>query len=826
MRITRIDVRFFRSFNYDFELKSRADSKPADWEDANPWFPFVKVPLEPDITAVVGANEAGKSQLLTAIEAVLTGAPIARADFCRYSELYSVKSGEIRLPEFGGTFHLEEGESLGLSRFEHVTDFTLYRPGANAPFLVIGDERFDLSAPELTTLESSLPTLHTLKTDLAIPDSVSIAELAGRARTPLQDRGKRTGFLQKLLGLAEPTEAEAGKLAVSVLRAGADEASELAEKKRAEEFALARTLLIDVAKVDAATFAELEDAIASEREGQVAAIVGGINATIRENLNIQRWWTQDRDFDLLVEAREQELAFAIRDRTASKYSFKERSQGLRFFLSYFVQLTAHRLQNTVPDVLLLDEPDAYLSSVGQQDLLRVLHEYAQPEGGGPRSQVVYVTHSPFLIDKNAPHRIRVLDKGSEDEGTRVVKDAANNRYEPLRSSLGAYVAETAFIGGRNLFVEGPADQILVAGLAAHLAKRNGTTYGGLDLNDVTVVGAGGADSIPYMVYLARGRDTVKPACVALLDGDKAGKEAERVLKRGDARKKRILKDEYILRLDVWASGHDLDLADGLRVEEIEDLIPLEIARRAALNHLARFVDIDEIDPTRFTSELIAAELAGNDGKLWESLTAAFVKAFPDEHLEKAGLAREVIGLLSLKAEVEGADLLRRRFSVLLTRLAEMLDDALSEEERARTDDHLKRAVRNFERDHTDGIKKIAARKLLRELETALDDADHVDEFRTRLYSISREFQLDDLAEPNTPRFAEFREQIRAFSNVSRIAYQDDASRDPASALIDAAATDAGSLRSADQIEAPEMPGDVPPKGKQKIGKQGADPVEG
>ncbi|RUP00864.1 MAG: hypothetical protein EKK34_32145 [Mycobacterium sp.] len=59
------------------------------------------------MTAVVGANESGKSQLLTAVTAALTGEPIARSDFCRYSELYSVRSDEIRLPEFGAVFRLE-----------------------------------------------------------------------------------------------------------------------------------------------------------------------------------------------------------------------------------------------------------------------------------------------------------------------------------------------------------------------------------------------------------------------------------------------------------------------------------------------------------------------------------------------------------------------------------------------------------------------------------------------------------------------------------------------------------------------------------------------
>ena len=56
-------------------------------------------------------------------------------------------------------------------------------------------------------------------------------------------------------------------------------------------------------------------------------------------------------------------------------------------------------------------PDAYLSNLGQQDLLRVLQEFTTETESAPGGQVVYVTHSPFLIDKNRADRIRVLDKG-------------------------------------------------------------------------------------------------------------------------------------------------------------------------------------------------------------------------------------------------------------------------------------------------------------------------------------------------------------------------------------------------------------------------------
>jgi len=76
MRLTKVFVRFYKSFNYDYERKFSRSSEPDPWEmidDA--WFPFVAVDLESSITTVVGANEAGKSHLLDAIEKVITGIP-------------------------------------------------------------------------------------------------------------------------------------------------------------------------------------------------------------------------------------------------------------------------------------------------------------------------------------------------------------------------------------------------------------------------------------------------------------------------------------------------------------------------------------------------------------------------------------------------------------------------------------------------------------------------------------------------------------------------------------------------------------------------------
>ena len=79
VRLKTLYVRFYKSFNYDYLRKSHVDAVPDPWDkvgDTDLFFPFIRVPLEPDITTVVGANESGKSQLLGAIKSLLTGEDI------------------------------------------------------------------------------------------------------------------------------------------------------------------------------------------------------------------------------------------------------------------------------------------------------------------------------------------------------------------------------------------------------------------------------------------------------------------------------------------------------------------------------------------------------------------------------------------------------------------------------------------------------------------------------------------------------------------------------------------------------------------------------
>lgn len=790
MHLTRLYVRFFRSFNYDYERKARGNATPATWELIDGvWYPFIRVPLDTAVTAVVGANESGKSHLLDAIEQALTGDGIHRRDFCRYSQLFSVETGESRVPDLGVEVELDDADDV--SCIIALSPGIGAAPGDRVALLRLGDTgdvlldqrgvAHELTTADVQQLEVRLPAPFTLLTDVALPDSVSLDALVQRTPGPFTDRQRRSEFIELVGGLGDVT-ADTLTAAIAPMVELLGRPVETPSTDRALPLtpeALALALLSKVARIDRTAFEDLEAALRDGHEGRVGGLIAKMNAALARHLNFSRWWRQDRDFQLQVAPRERELVFIIRDRTGTDYSFGERSKGLRYFLSYYVQLRVHvhaRLDDR-PEVLLMDEPDAYLSSVGQQDLLRTLESFARPDDGRRSDQVLYVTHSPFLIDKNAAHRIRVLDKGSNEEGTRVVKDVARNHYEPLRSAVGSFVAETAFIGGTNLLVEGPADQVLLAGTSALLRRRDVSPGDLLDLNDVTIVPAGSAEAIPYMTYLARGRDELKPACVALFDGDAAGKGAIKKLRRSVVGGKQILHPDHIVNLKEWAADtDDLTVASGVTVTETEDLIPLPIAAEAARRYAEHLMGRSSEETKALSVQLLIDALDAANGSVWDALSAVFAATFGDDaEIDKVGFTKEVISYVEDGWEdtrrPDGFPAFETNLAALIKELASRLRAANEIEVEQRRDKRVDRIVDAFLDDHPDGATRDTAEQTLRSIESGLEDGLEDQAIRVLLVELRRDFKLTRDPLQTVPGFDAYRDRLSAFKYAARLAHR-------------------------------------------------------
>lgn len=183
-------------------------------------------------------------------------------------------------------------------------------------------------------------------------------------------------------------------------------------------------------------------------------------------------------------------------------SLDERSTGFIWFFSFLVWFS--EVQKTYGDnlIVLLDEPGLSLHAKAQEDLLRFINEELLT-----KYQVIYSTHSPFMVDSSNLLSCRMVEDatGTDDEvlGTKVnseVLKANGDTLFPLRAALGYDISQTLFVGENCLLVEGPSDLLYIQWASETLSAAGRT---GLDPR-WTVTPCGGITKVPSFLALFSG----------------------------------------------------------------------------------------------------------------------------------------------------------------------------------------------------------------------------------------------------------------------------------------------------------------------------------
>ena len=182
-----------------------------------------------------------------------------------------------------------------------------------------------------------------------------------------------------------------------------------------------------------------------------------------------------------------------------------RSRGFVWFFSFLAWYSQVRKKDKNV-ILLLDEPGLSLHAKAQADLIRYFEEELQPY-----HQLIYTTHSPFMVDSTHFDRVRIvqdlsIEKESDDclnvgyQGTTVTKDvldATSDSLFPLQAALGYEIHQTLFVGPNCLIVEGASDLLYLQAMSALLEKQGRE---GLDVK-WTITPVGGAGKVPAFVAL-------------------------------------------------------------------------------------------------------------------------------------------------------------------------------------------------------------------------------------------------------------------------------------------------------------------------------------
>ena len=322
--------------------------------------------------------------------------------------------------------------------------------------------------------------------------------------------------------------------------------------------------------------------------------------------------------------------------------FDERSAGFVWFFSFLVWFSQMQSEYGDKLVILLDEPGLSLHGTAQADLLRYIKEQLLPQ-----YQVIYTTHSLFMIDASDLFTVRTVEdvmKGDEIIGTKVGDEVLSSDADtifPLRAVLGYDLTQSLFVGEHTLLVEGPSDLLYLTWASNELRSRGRT---GLDPR-WTITPTGGIDKIGSFV--------------ALFGGNRLHVLTD--YHAGDKAKVRTLRDSEILR-----AGHVIsaEAFTGTAEADVEDILgrDLYLALVTATYNLSKKDQFPSAKPAD------APDLVVKEATEHMLAVSASVPAF--DHYTPAAFLVEHWG--ELKGSLPGVDAALDRFEAFFKQVNALL----------------------------------------------------------------------------------------------------------------------------------------------------------
>lgn len=307
--------------------------------------------------------------------------------------------------------------------------------------------------------------------------------------------------------------------------------------------------------VDAAELSNLSNG-RSEREDEASRrridelTIKGNSASQAMTRKFGSWW-QQRDHEFHYEFNGPYFRIWVSDNlNPSKVELEERSEGFRYFFSFYLLFLVEAGESHKDCILLLDEPGLHLHGTAQSKLLAFFDKLAA-EG----NQVLYTTHSPFLVDGDHLERARAVYESRS--GTIVSDDVWPKDHDslfPLQAALGYSICQSLFVARKQVLVEGVTDYMLLSALNAALPDSERLA------REIIMLPIGGATNFaPFGALLV----SHGVRFVAIPDSDSAG----------NAAKAKLQKLQQMIGPEKGRIATFDALLDDGDIEELEDVIP-------------------------------------------------------------------------------------------------------------------------------------------------------------------------------------------------------------------------------------------------------------
>lgn len=448
------------------------------------------------ITAFVGQNEAGKSNLFEALYCL--NPIIEEADY-NLNEDWPVDSWEDR---------------------------------ANADGAPVCHARFSLSSEEIANLADAACLVLEGDEQAEEGSTKPQVKLPKQAHVDLyRGYGRSTGFFVKGFdeGVLDDEKAKAwaeehapkfvyihdydmsgARVELTQLRERWDQVGRNNRHKLSNED---QTILIilDLAKIDLDDFLKKGESA----EGRTVRSFDKRSASAYLTKQFGNLWRQKEvKFDIEIDGPTLNI-FAEDESVGMPVRLQRRSTGFRWYVSFAWKFTHATNGDFKNCVLLLEEPGIHLHFTGQRDLLKVFDRLAR------HNTILYTTHLASMVELAHPERIRIVE--SRNNHVAVTQGIVSSQREPMaviEQSLGLTGDHSGILGHRQvLIVEGGGDVVVLQKLSG-LLKAAGKE--GLS-DKIYLWPAHGAPKTPMYAGFAIGQGW---DAGVLLDSDEEGNKAK------------------------------------------------------------------------------------------------------------------------------------------------------------------------------------------------------------------------------------------------------------------------------------------------------------
>lgn len=270
--------------------------------------------------------------------------------------------------------------------------------------------------------------------------------------------------------------------------------SEYDKEMESEDYSILYQFL-DLAKID---FKELRNVMESKDTSYIMNKQIEYNDLIRKNFTdkFNSFYSQEIvDMEIMISFN----SLNILVKTNGPFlNYSERSNGLKWYVNIFIQLLFNSKSNLTNNVILLDEPGVFLHPLAQKELANLFNDLSKTG-----NQIIYSTHSPFMIDYNELHNIRAIEKDEDgfsliyNKITEFPRKSKNKRetITPLINAMGYNVslAIGPNCSNKNIIVEGITDYFYINSYITQKKPKK-------DYNIICSVGADNIPAISSILY--------------------------------------------------------------------------------------------------------------------------------------------------------------------------------------------------------------------------------------------------------------------------------------------------------------------------------------